>query len=49
MQVSGSMHPSDTAFRALAGSAFESYLEPTGAEGLQQHSLNGSDITFTDA
>jgi hypothetical protein len=33
---------------ALAGAAFEAYLEPTGAEGFQEHSLNGTDITYTD-
>lgn len=34
---------------ALAGAAFESYLEPTGAEGFQERAFNGTETTFTDA
>lgn len=33
---------------ALAGAAFEAYLEPTGGEGFQQLSLNGAKTTYTD-
>jgi hypothetical protein len=33
---------------ALAGVAFESYLEPTGAEGYQEVSLSGCNTTYTD-
>jgi len=35
---------------ALAGSAFEAYLEPTGAEGFRLHTWpNKSDVTFADS
>ena len=33
---------------ALAGSAFEAYLEPAGAEGFQEVTQNGTTVTFTD-
>ena len=33
---------------ALAAAAFEAYLEPTGAEGLQDRAVNGTEVTYTD-
>ncbi len=33
---------------ALAGVAFEAYLVPSGAEGLQERSANGTAVTYTD-
>jgi hypothetical protein len=32
----------------LAGTAFEAYLTPTGAEGCQEVSFNGTETTYTD-
>lgn len=33
---------------ALAGAAFEAYLQPTGAEGMQEKTLNGAEVIYTD-
>eukprot|EP00877_Chromochloris_zofingiensis_P011591 jgi/Chrzof1/6686/Cz19g05210.t1 len=33
---------------ALAAAAFEAYLEPSGAEGFEEVSTNGTKVTYTD-
>jgi hypothetical protein len=34
--------------RPIVGTAFEAYLLPTGAEGYQEVSVNGTETTYTD-
>lgn len=42
------MLPGSLVPRCLAGTAFEAYLEPVGAEGCQEVGVNGTRTTYTD-